>query len=269
MGDLPEVPYSELSDRDISPEGRRALAIEAQSWKHAESKNFVLHFNKNFVAKAVAGEAEANLRYVAADLGVQINSGRKSHIFIFENGVSWGIFLRIAHLELWTGAVTAGNELFIPRNPEYKFKGHSLAHEIVHLAVHRFVGTRLPLWLEEGYAEDIGLSAYGNFYRRRGYAGRAPKPPLQEFVPLTKLMGYTAYPPPNEVLAFYVESNWLTGFLNSFGNQQKFLTMFREMANGTPFETALRDGYGSRWLSLADLETDFKKYLATATTAKP
>ena len=269
MGDLPEVAFSQLSDQTISPQGRRALAINPQSWKHGETPHFILHFTENFVAKSVAMEAEAHFRYIAADLAITPADGRKSHIYIFENAGAWELFRDLTSLEEWTGAVTIGNELFVPRNPKYKFKGHALAHEIVHLTVHRFVGTKLPLWLEEGYAEDVGMSAYGNFYRRRGYSGRMPKPPLTSFIPLSRLTAFSAYPSGREVGVFYVEANWLTGFLNNFGNQQKFLKMFRVMAQGASFDAGLREGYGSRWLSLDDLENEFKKYLATASGGKP
>jgi len=261
MAEMPEVPLSQLSDQTISANGRRALAIDPQNWKHGETNNFVLHFIHNYVAKSVGLEAEAYFRYITADLGITPEPGAKCHIYIFEDSQAWQTFVQSAQLEKWTGGVTIGNELFITRDPKAKFNGHTLAHEVTHLVVHRFLGTRLPLWLEEGYAEDMSLCAYGSFYRRRGYTGKPVKPMLRGFIPLSRLCSLTEYPPDQEVETFYIESNWLAGYLNNFGNQQSFIKMFRAAAQGMPFESAMREGYGSRWLSLDDLEVALKKFL--------
>ena len=268
--DFPDMPFSQLSDQTISAHGRRALAINPQNWKHGETRNFVLHYIQNHVAKEVAMESESYFRYIAADLNLAPSDSGKNHIFIFEDALAWETFLVTTRLELWTGAVTIGMELFVPRNPKYKFKGHALGHEIVHLMVHRFVGTKLPLWLEEGIAEDLSMTAYSSYYRRRGYSGRVAKPGLKAFIPLAQLTAITAYPSDNlTVETFYTESNWLAGYLNSFENRGKFSKMFRAMAaQGVPFESALRDEYSSKWSSISDLERDFKAYLSTAGTPK-
>ena len=266
---FPELPFSQLSDQNISIHGRRALAINPQTWKHGETRNFVLHFIQNHIAKGVGMEAEAYFRYIAANIEVASSANGKCHIFIFEDAQAWETFLISARLEAWTGAVTIGSELFVPRNPKYKFKGHALGHEIVHLMVHRFVGTRLPLWMEEGFAEDLSLTAYSSYYRKRGYAGRVPKASLQTYLPLSQLTGYLAYPTDEpSLVAFYTEANWLAGYLNSFENRDKFKRMFRAMAQGTSFESALGNEYSSKWSSLADLEQDFRAYLVKAGAVK-
>ena len=98
MADLPEVPLSQLSDQNISPDGRRALAINPQDWKHCETRNFVLHFIHNYVAKSVGMESEAYFRYITADLGITPTEGNsgKSHIYIFEDTQAWAVFVQAA-----------------------------------------------------------------------------------------------------------------------------------------------------------------------------
>ena len=264
IGDLPEVPFSSLSDQAVSPAGRRALGLRPATWKHAESHSFILHFIQNATAKAAAIEAESDLAFIAANLGVAPPQTGKAHLYLFEDHDSWTAFLATVHLEQWIGAFTEGNEIFVQRNPKYKFKGHAMAHELVHLMIRRFIGTSLPLWLEEGTAEDLSISAYSSFYRRRGY-GQLPKLPVTTFIPLARLTSFTRYPEGPEVEAFYRESSWLAGFLNSQNNQKSFLTMVRSMARGSLFDSALREAFGSRWLSLDSLEADFKTHLARTT----
>ncbi len=255
-----EIPFSQLTDQTLSPSGQRALAIHPDSWKHGETPHFVIHFLHRFVATPVALEAEFYYRYLMKDLDIAPSTSGKSHLYIFETGADWEQFIHGEQLEEWTGAVTIGNDLFVPRNPQYKFKGNSLGHEITHLVVHRFLGTHLPLWLEEGYAEDASLRGYATYYRMRGYNAKPPPVASPAFIPLATLMGFNRYPSEPYVELFYHESRRVTGFLNGFGEHPQFLKFLKEMAQGTPFDSALRDGYGSKWLTLDDLETDFKKH---------
>ena len=256
-----DIPFSQLSNQTLSEYGRKALSIRSAEWKHSETPHFEIHFFQKFMGSAEAIEVEFCYRYITKDLAVDSADQSKSHIFVFESEDDWAQLQQRLELEPWTGGVTIGNELFLVRDPHRKFKGHALAHELVHLLVHRFVGAKLPLWLEEGYAEDISLSATSAYYRSKGYGGRLPRPALRGFIPLVSLTSLRRYPPADTVDVFYDESDWLSGFLNSFGSQSQFLKMFKAMAQGAPFDFALRDGFGSRWMSLDDLEKDFKKHL--------
>jgi len=261
------VPFERLSDKNITVDGRRALAIRPGEWKHTETEHFVIHFFHTFIAAPVTVEAEFYYRYITADLSVsQQNSAfaggtGKTHIYLFESQEDWALFRKTAWLEEWTGAVNIDGALFVPRYPEFKWKGNALGHEIAHLLVKRFVGSRLPLWLNEGYAEDVSSRGYSAFYRARGYTAHPLELMSPGFMPLARLTSLPAYPPEADIKTFYRESRSLTAFLSADGNKSRFLKMFTAMAQGAPFTYALNDAYGSRWSSLDALEVEFKKQM--------
>ena len=221
---LPTIPFEKLTDKNITVDGRRALAIRPGEWKHAETEHFVIHFFRTSIAAPVSVEAEFYYRYILADLGASLQTktyaggSGKTHIYLFEAREDWVAFRNAAFLEPWTGAVHIDGALFVPRYPEFKWKGNALGHEISHLMVHLFVGTRLPLWLSEGYAEDVSSRGNSAFYRARGYVmpPRELIPP--GYMPLARLIALTAYPPEEEIKTFYRESRSLTAFLSGEGN---------------------------------------------------
>jgi len=262
-GAIEAIPFEQLSDRALGAAGQRALAIVPEQWNHAETDHFVIHFQSSFIATPVAVEAEFYYRFITNDLGVKPpEGGSKNHIYLFEDVNQWAAFVRTVELEEWTGAVKIEHELFVPRNPKIRFKGHALGHEVAHLLVHRYLGTHLPLWLEEGYAEDVGLRAHIAFHRARGYGARPWSAALENPMPLSELTTLQAYPATEEIGRFYLQSYRLVRMLNRFGEEERFRKLLKQCAEGTPFERALSDAYGSRWSSLRDLEEDFKKELA-------
>ena len=262
-GAIEAIPFGQLSDRTLGEAGRRALAIVPEQWNHAETEHFVIHFQNTFIATPVALEAEFYFRFITADLDVKPPEGEgKSHLYLFEDAAQWAAFVRDVELEEWTGAVNIGGELFVPRNPKIRFKGHALGHEVSHLLVNRYLGRHLPLWLGEGYAEDVGLRGYIAFNRARGYGARPWSAALENPLPLRELTALQSYPAGGEIGRFYLQSYKLVRFLNPFGQQERFRKLLRECAGGTPFESALSRAYGTRWSSLSDLEEDFQKELA-------
>lgn len=262
FGSLPEfaeIPLSQVTQQDLSLQGQRALSIRPQEWRHAETPHFVLHFFHSFIAAPVSVEAEFYDRYITADLGLEsAGSAMKTHLYLFETREDWAVFCQSVALEPWTGAVTMGNSLFVPRYPELKWKGNALGHEIAHMLVHRSVGKQLPLWLEEGYAEDVSDRGYKTFYRARGYQALPREKSLPGWIALARLTTFTTYPAPAEVTAFYRESRSLTAFLIREAGKERFLELFKAMARGTSFATALPAVCGSRWNSLDALERAFQ-----------
>lgn len=263
LNGLQEVALNSLSDSHISRLGESALSIEPSLWKHAETTNFVYHFFHGFIATPVSVEAEYYYRVVAKELNKDTTQWeRKSHIYIFEKPEDWAEFQQKASLDPWTGGIHSGNDLFIQRNPEYKWKGRTLGHEITHLVIHRFFGSGVPLWLNEGYAEYASILGYANFYRARGYLSKPSSDPIapQNFLPLSSLTDAITYPSDvREVRTFYNESEKLVSFLCS-EDKQKFAAFLDAMSQGNKFETALSKGYGGRFSGLSDLENQFKPY---------
>src|SRR6266571_3112291 len=129
-----EVEFSHLSQRDPNQLGEKALAIQPEQWKHAETDHFIYHFSHSYVATPVSVEAEFHYRVVAKELEREQPAGdTKSHIYIFERPADWQQFQAYGDLEKWTGGIHSAGSLFIQRNPAYKFQNNLLGHEIVHL----------------------------------------------------------------------------------------------------------------------------------------
>lgn len=262
-GALPEVPLHQLSDRNLTALGQTALSIRATDWKHAESPNFVYHYFHSFIAAPVSAEAEFYYRITARELGKDTTQWeRKCHIFIFETAEDWAQFQKRGSLDPWTGGIHAGGELFIQRNPELRWKGNALAHEIAHLVVHRFFGAGVPLWLNEGYAEYAGIRGYATFHRARGYAARPRAQAVDpaRFLPIGQLTGATSYPTAvAEIGTFYDESERLVRFLSMI-DQRGFSLFFEALARGNRFESALAKSFGARFNDPAALEREFREY---------
>ena len=263
LGALRDIPFDQLSDRNLSRLGEAALGIRAADWKHAESPNFVYHFFQSFIATPVSTEAEFYYRITARELEKDTTQWeRKCHIFIFEKADDWAQFQNKGSLDPWTGGIHAGGELFIQRNPELRWKGSTLAHEVAHLVVNRFFGAGVPLWLNEGYAEYAGSRGYSTFHRARGYAARPVAQAVNpaRFIPLTQLTVATRYPSEvTEVATFYDESERLVRFLSGV-DKRGFGNFFDALSKGNRLETALSKGFGSRFMNLEALEREFKEY---------
>jgi len=258
-----EVAFSQLSDRNVAGLGQAALGIRAAEWKHAESAHFVYHFFQSFVAGPVAVEAEFYYGSIARDLARDTAQWeRKCHIFIFERPEDWQSFQKRGQLDPWTGGLHAQGELFIVRNPQYKWKGHTLGHEVTHLVIHRFFGNGVPRWLNEGFAEYAGVRGYAAFHRARGFSSRPTSRAVDpaRFIPLAQLTALLDYPADTEaVLTFYHESERLVRFLVA-AEKRGFGLFLEAIAQGNRMETALSKGFGSRFPSLEVLEREFKAY---------
>ena len=262
-GALTEVSLAQLSDRNFQPLGRAAMAVRPAEWKHAESTNFIYHFFHGFVAAPVAVEAEFYYRVIAKELGKDTTQWeRKSHIFVFETAEDWAQFQRGGALDPWTGGVHSHGELFIRRDPQFRFKGNTLGHEVAHLVVDRFFGSNVPLWLNEGYAEYVSRRCYAAFQRARNYRARPTSATVEgeRFIPLAELTTAVSYPADVvQVQAFYRESERLARFLSAV-SKPGFGILFESLSKGARFETALSKGFASRFQSLDALEREFKTY---------
>jgi hypothetical protein len=262
-GEFRDVPFTHLSDRQVSPLGQAALAIRPTDWKHAESAHFVYHFFQSFVAGPVSVEAEFYYGSIARDLGKDTAQWeRKCHIFIFERPEDWQQFQARGRLDPWTGGLHAQGELFVVRNPQFRFKGPTLAHETTHLVIYRFYGNGVPRWLNEGFAEYAGVRGYAAFHRARGFSARPLSRAVNpaRFIPLGQLTAMLDYPAETEqVLTFYDESERLVRFLVAT-DKRGFGVFLEAIAQGNRTDTALAKAFGNRFPSLEALEREFKTY---------
>jgi hypothetical protein len=260
---LPEVEFSQLSQRDPNPLGEKALAIHPEQWKHGETDHFIYHFIHTYVATPVSVEAEFHYRVVAKELDRESPAGdTKSHVYIFENPDDWHQFQAFGKLEPWTGGIHSAGSLFIQRDPSYKFSGNVLGHEIVHLVLHRFYPDGVPCWLNEGFAQYVSKGAHASYQRARGYLAKPHSEAIAAdgLIPLTKLIAIT-YPPSDNVNTFYDESERLVRFL-ALTDKPSFLALLDALARHQPFEVAFGRVYAVKFASTAVLEEKFREYAA-------
>jgi hypothetical protein len=258
---LREVEFSQLSQRDPNPLAEKALAINPEQWRHAESEHFIYHFVHSYVATPVSVEAEFHYRVIAKELEREhAPTDIKSNIYIFERPEEWREFQAYGKLEQWTGGIHSAGSLFIQRNPSYRFSDNSLGHEVVHLVLHRFYTDSIPRWLDEGFAQFISKDAHSSFERARGYISKPHSDSIapQDLIPLTVLTT-TTHPPSDRVHIFYDESERLVRFLAAT-DKPSFLTLLDSLARHQPLETILPRLYSGRFTNIAALEENFREY---------
>ncbi len=252
---------AQISQPHVSTLGKTALAVDPEAWLHAETENFIYHFRNPVSTTAASQEAEFFYRVIAADLEKDRTAWqRKAHLFLFEDAGQWKKFRVAGGLDPWTGGLIQGNELYILRDDKSRFKGRTLGHEIAHLVINRFFPGQIPLWLNEGYAENISRKAYAAFARARGYDARAGAPlvPKKDFIPLERLMNLQSYPETvGEVSLFYSQSDSLVRFLIE-KDKAKFLRFFQMMASGATHDTALSACYFGDFSTVAKLDEAFR-----------
>jgi len=263
LNSLPEVEFSQLSQRDPNPLGERALSINPTQWKHGETEHYIYHFAHSYVATPISVEAEFHYRVVAKELERdQPLTDIKSNVYIFERPEDWQQFQGLGELEKWTGGIHSQGSLFILRNPEQKFSGNLLGHEIVHLVLHRFYADGIPCWLNEGIAQYISKSAHASYQRARGCISKPHSEAIatEEMIPLATLVRLTR-PPSDRVETFYDESERLVRFLVAT-DKPSFLALLDALGRHQPFETALPRFYPAKFATVATLEEKFREYAA-------
>ena len=258
---LPEIEFSQLSERDPNPLGEKALAIHPEQWKHAETEHFIYHFVHSYVATPVSVEAEFHYRVIAKELEREHTpSDIKSNIYIFERPEEWQEFQAFGKLEPWTGGIHSAGSLFVQRNPSYRFSDNSLGHEIVHLVLHRFYTDSIPCWLDEGFAQFISKDAHASYERARGYISKPHSDSIApgDLMPL-KVLTTATRPPSDRVRLFYDESERLVRFLAT-ADRSSFLSLLDSLARHQPLETVLPRLYSGRFLNIIALEENFRDY---------
>lgn len=255
---IPTLSLNELSDRDMSPDGRAALSESEGSWKHAETAHFVYHFTDEKEAETVYVHAELYYQWVKELFGVTEDPWKKkSQIFIFQDEKIWGHFNERIQSSLEGQAFTTGWELFIYRAPFWLAPKKTLAHEITHIILFRFLEGPIPLFLNEGFAEFVSTRALATGFGGNEYAVRV----LQliepgKYIPLDELTKMKSYPA-EAVETFYQESELLVRFLILHYGSRNFYTLLHAVSKGRDFEGEVKRIYD---LDLSALEEKFKEF---------
>jgi len=111
------------------------------------------------VLDSLAITLENNYSRITDRLGIQINN--KIHVKVFPDVKDFHAAINMPDAPEWVVGTGYGNEIMMvsPLNPgryqTYESLMQIIVHEFVHIAVYHVVGdlmTRLPRWLNEGYA---------------------------------------------------------------------------------------------------------------------
>jgi hypothetical protein len=257
MAKLVEREFSDLSDKTLGPRARLALETEKIKWRHGETEHFVYHFQRLTEAQKLARQAEFYYEKIQDDLAAtsDLLSG-KSHLILFSRADQWQSFATEAEVPRWSVGFAAGRELFLLVEAGATYLSDRLAHEMTHLVFFRFVPKRVPLWLNEGFAEYESSAAYAKF------KGIGMKPPSHERVQpmeITTLTSLQTYPSdPYEVVRFYIESERLVRFLMTRHSKDQFVPFVNLLADGKEFEAALRQIY--RYRKPEDLKKQLDRF---------
>ncbi len=260
---LEDLVWTDADARALTRNAVDALDIPGIEWKHGETPHFVFHFEQRWMAERAAAEAETYYNLIKGDLKVTDDTWEvKGHIFLFEAKEKWKSFIEKTGVDRWSGGVCMGNEIFLLSPPAANpFTGGVLPHEMTHLIVNRFVRGRLPVWLNEGVAEQQGRKHFAGYTRPKGYSF-LPSPNVvseANYMPLEELTQASDYPSdPSKVTNFYRESVRLVQFLIEDHSKQDFLQFMQEMADGKTFAHALDRVYGNIYPNLEAFETKFK-----------
>lgn len=264
LGQLLDVAWDETQQRNLSRKGQAAMEITDVEWLHAETDHFIYHFSKRWMAERAAAESETYYGFIKRDLKIAEDKWEiKGHIFIFETEAAWKSFVARTGVDRWSGGICSGNEIFLLSPPQASpFTGITLPHELTHLVVNRFVRGRIPIWLNEGVAEQQSRRHFVTYTKPKGFGFRPPINVVSapHYIPLEELTSANDYPDdPAKVRHFYIESVRLVQFLVEDHPKQDFLEFLQAMADGSKFESALDRIYGDVYRGLEAFETKFKE----------
>jgi hypothetical protein len=258
---LVEKPWEQISDQQLFEHGKTALGQNPSKWRHAETEHFVIHYHKRIDAQKVARQAEFYYEQVKKDLMVEKDRfDRKSHIFLFEKDEEWRQFVAEAKLMEWSAGVSYRSELyFLSRQGTGDFAAGTLAHEMTHCIFYRFVPKRIPMWLNEGFAEFESGNAYAKFKGIGGGNRGSGRRGAADF-PLQKLLAATEYPKDRqEVHEFYRTSERLVRFLMTKLDRNRFVPLVMKLADGATLENAVLEIHPDKFKSFDEFVKRYEK----------
>ncbi len=262
---IPTREWRDLSDKDLSPEGKLALSFDKDLWRHAETEHFITHFTDAKEAETVYVHAEVYYDWIKELFGVKTDTWKKKmHLFVFQDPKAWNAFLERAHPRLQADAFTTGWELFIKRDPYWLSPMKTTAHEITHVILFRFLDGPIPLSLNEGFAEFVSYRALAMQMGRSEYDLRTLQlVPKEKFIPLKDLLSARDYPAAQEdVEIFYRESELFVRYLILNHDSKKFYRFLREISSGKAADQILDTVFGG------DFETLSLRFQIFAITGK-
>ena len=261
---LVEKSWDQLTNAYVSPEGKIALSINPEKWKHAETENFILHYRRVTEAEKVAREIEYDLWFVAKTLGATKDRyQRKSHVFIFEDEREWKDFLSQTKEPQWAASFARGDELFLSvreADAGGQFDSHLLAHETTHAVVARlYPRERPPVWLSEGFAEYMGSASVAA--RKNQTVKRHERTLHMAQLSLNNLVKIDAYPQDTlQVIQLYETGEKLVRFMMTELPKDRFIHFFDAVLAGKTLQDAVMEIYGDQVKDFDDFTKKFEHF---------
>ena len=260
---LVEKKAEQISNKETSVEGTKALAIAPEKWKHAETDHFIIHFRRATEAQRAVREIEYTLWFVAQSLGATKEQyAKKSHVYVFQDEREWKEFLSQTSCPSWSASFAHGDELFLHIGGAGEgFSSHILAHETTHAVVARlYPRQRWPRWLNEGFAEYMGSASQA---ARKGVWTKGMQQELSEAsIPVEKLVAMQEYPTDRkEVDRFYQSSQKLVRFLMNNYPKDRFPKFIDAIVGGATFEAALLQVYSDRVKDYAAFTKQYERFV--------
>lgn len=259
--EIPTVAWKDLPDKDISPEGRAALAVRADLWKHAETEHFVYHFINGKEAETVYIHAEVYYKYIKDFFEIAEDRwAKKSHIFIFTDQDMWTAFKARTYLKgFQVEGFATGWELYMFRKPHWVGARVTLAHELSHIIVFRFMEGPLPRFLDEGVASFVSARAIATQLERDD---REIWPleliPPDNYMPLAGLAEIKNSPEDEKKRnLFYQEANLMIRFIAYVYKGEKLYEFLHSMSRGEDFSKTVERIFG---VDLDGFEKKFKAF---------
>jgi hypothetical protein len=260
---LVEKKWEELSNRDLGQDGKTAISIQQEKWKHAETDNFILHYRRVTEAQKVAREVEYDLWFVAKTLrATKDRYQRKSHVFVFKDEDEWKTFLSQTSAPQWAASFAYGDELFLNvRGMDTGiFDSKTLAHETTHAVVARlFPNKRWPLWLNEGWAEYMGGASVA---ARKGQTPKAFQTRLHMAdLPLATMEEMKQYPDDAvQIAQLYQTGEKLVRFLMDQMPRERITQFIDAEINGESLEASVTEIYSDKIKDWADFQKRYERF---------
>jgi len=271
MMHLPEFPLVPLPDdhsREVPFGARGAELIKDGTWKHAQTEHFFVHFRGNAEAGLTVQYVEGAYTVLMRLLNLDPQRGQsRSHIFVMPAD-EWKAYKAAQGLSPQLAGFAYKTELFLGASADGLARIETiqvLCHEITHAILARFYRDQnLPLWLNEGLAEYIGLRTIqakgvlgaGSRYQKwsdkiMALLTRTPDP-VMDVEKVFARVRYGDRTSPDRTVAFYANSQKCVRTLIEKLPVDRFATFFNALAAGNQPNVALTLAYGKQCGSVQD-----------------
>jgi hypothetical protein len=244
-----EKPWDQLSDKTLAEWGQAAMK-SAKSWRHGETRSFVIHYHKLAEAQRAAREAEFYYEYVKKDLLLEkdYDTG-KNHLFIFDDRTEWETFLAALNKEYFV-STHKGKEMFVYAPANDQTFSQRLAFPVTNCAFRRYFPKALPYWLRIGLGEFETGNAYKQMKGIAGGSRGSGKRQRARDYPFEKLFAAAEYP--SQRTDFIATAERIARILLNDLDRKRFVPLGMKLCEGATFEKTIVEMYPQRFRTFDD-----------------